>query len=149
MSTLAASLSADTIVIAVALVALITYLRWRASATVETSILDGRRVHHGRWRERSDGTAQPTGRIPTGWLVYVMRDADGRVRYVGLTSNARARFAQHVRPQHGRHAAPLAWRHWTTFACKDRADAVRLEDWLIKFYAGRGEPLTNDRGMPR
>jgi excinuclease UvrABC nuclease subunit len=79
--------------------------------------------------------------IPTtsGWLVYVARDAGGRVLYVGMTGSLWQRMAAH--------AAKAPW--WTQahsialIPCRSKRQALRLESQTI----AATEPTYNVIGM--
>jgi len=85
----------------------------------------------GRWR-----TARAPGGVirrhvaglgdPTGPHVYIMRDADGAVRYVGVAGTGGSSLADRLH-QHGQDYRSADWHTCEAFACRTERQAWALE----------------------
>lgn len=73
---------------------------------------------------------------PRGHFVYVLIDANGRVLYVGQSSNLGPRIAAHNKKP---------WRSMDIYSCATPADALRLESDLIFQH----QPSMNTAGRSR
>ncbi len=94
-----------------------------------------------RFAEATSNSADGTWSGTTGWdglddglipargtyVVYVLLDAGGAVRHVGMSSHLRAQLKHH-------HTSGLSWASWKAWPCADRHDALLKRKQKIAEY---------------